>query len=100
VELTDEVNMLRLALRRLTEDGALRTRLGSEARRYWERQGTLDLMAGDYEGLLAAACGAADPELPAGWPAHLRADGSSTARALAAEMGVPYPFDPPAARNV
>ncbi len=29
--------MLRLALRRLTEDGALRATLGSAARRYWER---------------------------------------------------------------
>jgi len=96
VELIDEVNMLRLALRRLTEDGALRSRLGSEARRYWQAHGTLDLMASDYEVLLEAARSAADPVVPRGWPAHLRADGTSTARALAAEMGVRYPFDPPA----
>jgi hypothetical protein len=49
-------------------------------------------MAGDYEGLLAAAKFAADPVLPAGWPAHLRADGSLRARTLASEMGVPYPL--------
>ena len=97
VELVDDVNMLRLALRRLTEDGVLRARLGRAARRYWEAGGTLDLMAGDYEPVLLAARDAADPVLPAGWPAHLRADGTSTARALAAEMGVPYPLDPPAA---
>ena len=97
VELIDEVNMLRLALRRLTEDAALRERLGRAARRYWEAQGTMDLMAGDYEGLLAAARDAGDPDLPAGWPAHLQADGTGTARALAAEMGVPYPLETPAA---
>jgi len=100
VELIDEVNMLRLALRRLTEDGALRARLGSEARRYWQAHGTLDLMVSDYEVLLDAARAAADPVLPDGWPAHLRADGTSTARALAAEMGVRYPFDPPAIGRV
>jgi glycosyltransferase involved in cell wall biosynthesis len=97
VELIDDVNTLRLALRRLTEDAGLRARLGGAARRYWEAQGTLELMAGDYEILLEAARAAADPVRPAGWPAHLRADGTSTARALAAEVGVPFPFDPPAA---
>lgn len=94
VELVDGAHMLRLALRRLTEDGDLRARLGTAARRHWETEGTLDLMARDYEGLLAAARQAADPALPAGWPAHLRADGTATARALMAEAGVPFPFDP------
>jgi glycosyltransferase involved in cell wall biosynthesis len=93
IELIDEVNMLRLALRRLAEDADLRARLGSAARRYWETRGTPELMAADYEGILAAAMRAADPVLPAGWPAHLRADGSSRARALASEVGVPYPLE-------
>jgi glycosyltransferase involved in cell wall biosynthesis len=104
VELIDEVNMLRLALRRLTEDGELRARLGRAARRFWEAEGTLQLMARDYEGLLAAARDAADPVLPASWPAHLQADGLSAARRLTAEIGVPLPFEPPVgpspARNV
>jgi glycosyltransferase involved in cell wall biosynthesis len=93
IELIDAVNMLRLALRRLAEDADLRKRLGSAARRYWETQGTPALMAEDYEGILAAARQAADPVLPAGWPAHLRADGSSRARTLAFEVGVPYPLE-------
>jgi glycosyltransferase involved in cell wall biosynthesis len=97
VELIDDVNMLRLALRRLTEDRELRAKLGSAARRYWEAEGTLGLMAQDYERLLEATRQAADPGPPAGWPAHLRADGTATARRLVAEMGVPFPFDPPAA---
>jgi glycosyltransferase involved in cell wall biosynthesis len=97
VDLVDEANTLRLALRRLPEDGGLRARLGSAARRYWETDGTLDMMAGDYQRVLLAAADAADPVLPAGWPAHLRADGTATARALTAGMGVPFPLDSPAA---
>jgi hypothetical protein len=95
VDLSDEVNTLRLALRRLADDAGLRARLGGAARRFWEAEGTMALMAGDYETLLEAARSAADPVLPAGWPAHLRADGTATARALAAHVGVPFPFDPP-----
>jgi glycosyltransferase involved in cell wall biosynthesis len=100
VELIDDVNMLRLALRRLTEDAGLRARLGSAARRYWEAEGTLELMARDFEVLLEAARLASDPRPPAGWPAHLHADGTSVARALAADMGVPFPIDPPATGHV
>jgi hypothetical protein len=97
VDLLDEVNTLRLALRRLTEDAALRARLGAAARLYWEAEGTLTLMARDYEDTLAAASAAAAPTVPAGWPAHLSADGRATGRSFAAEMGVAFPFDPPAA---
>ena len=97
VELVDDVHMLRLAVRRLTEDRDLRAKLGGAARRHWEAQGTPELMAGDYEELLEAARVAADPVVPAGWPDHLRADGTATARRLVAGMGVPFPFDPPAA---
>jgi len=85
--------MLRLALRRLTEDAGLRARLGSAARHYWEAEGTIALMARDYEGVLEAARIAADPALPARWPAHLRADGTAAARRLAADMGVAFPLD-------
>jgi glycosyltransferase involved in cell wall biosynthesis len=96
VELIDEANMLRLALRTLTEDASLRERLGHAARRYWASRGTLELMARDYEALLLATRDGTDPVLPAHWPAHLRADGTAAARALAAATGVPFPFDPPA----
>ncbi len=93
VELVDEIPMLRLALKRLTDDAALRERLGGAARRYWAEQGTLALMARDYEGLLAKAAAAPIPRRPAEWPAHLAADGSALARALTAGTWVPYPFD-------
>jgi glycosyltransferase involved in cell wall biosynthesis len=93
VELIDEIPMLRLALQRLTVDGALRARLGRAARRYWSEQGTLELMARDYEALLDRAAAAPLPARPAQWPAHLAADGSALARSLAGAVGVPYPLD-------
>lgn len=93
VELIDEIHMLRLALRRLTEDAALRARLGAAARRYWGAQATMSVMARDYESALATARALPEPTKPAGWPAHLTADGSSTARALLAQFGRPYPLD-------
>ena len=95
VELVDAAHMLRLALRRLTEDRGLRERLGRAARRYWQAEGTIGLMARDYEAVLAEARSAPDPASPARWPAHLRADGSAAARGLLAEMDVPYPIDEP-----
>jgi glycosyltransferase involved in cell wall biosynthesis len=93
IELVDEIPMLRLALKRLTDDAALRARLGGAARRYWAGQGTLALMARDYEGLLERAAAAPTTARPADWPLHLAADGSALARALSAEAGVPYPLD-------
>ena len=52
-------------------------------------------MAREYETLLAEAQAAPDPVRPAGWPAHLTADGTSTARGLLLQMGVSYPLEPP-----
>jgi hypothetical protein len=93
--LVDGAHMLRLVLRRLTEDAGLRARLGSAARRYWSRHATMALMARDYERALARAAVLAAPPRPAGWPAHLTADGTSTARGLLGQMGVSYPLEPP-----
>lgn len=97
IELVDEIPMLRLALQRLCGDADLRARLGRAARRYWAEQATVELMAREYETLLARAAAAPDPPRPAGWPAHLTADGSGLARTLAAEVGVACPLDPIAA---
>jgi hypothetical protein len=93
VELIDDINMLRLVLRRLTEDPALRDRLGRAARRYWAEHATMTVMACDYETAIACAAAAPSPARPAGWPSHLMADGSSGARVLTAQVGVPYPLD-------
>lgn len=92
VELTDEVNMLRLALRRLAGDPALRLSLGRAARRYWADRATLELMAREYEEALERTRTAPAPGRPANWPAHLAADGTAAARALLARVGAPYPL--------
>jgi len=88
VELIDEIHMLRLALRRLTEDAPLRSRLGSAARRYWAAHATLDLMARDYEAALTRVAAMPSRPLPMNWPAHLAADGSATALSIADALGV------------
>jgi len=99
VELIDDINMLRLVLRRLTEDPALRDALGRAARRYWADHATMALMARDYEAALATAATAPNPAKPEAWPAHLSADWTATARALAAAAGARDPLGPvPAAR--
>ena len=54
-------------MHRLVTDGALRGRLGREARRYWEAEHTVDRMVADYERVIARAAAqpAPDPALPA-----------------------------------
>jgi len=95
IDLLEDVRMLRLALRRLTEDAELRLNLGRAARQYWERLGTVALMARDYEALLEETRAAPAPARPSRWPVHLVADGSAAARALVSQVGVPWPFDTP-----
>ena len=92
IDVMDEINMLRAALRRLAEDGALRSRLGEAARRYWREQATVDVMARDYEDALALATALPVPTHPSDWPAHLVADGAEKARAIAASIGVGVPW--------
>ena len=87
VELTDEVQMVRIAIRRLTESRELRERLGRAARRYWSRHATVEIMAQDYEELLERTRTALPNPHPE-WPAHLVADGTEQARAIADHMGV------------
>lgn len=87
VELTDEVQMLRLAIRHLAERRDLREQLGRAARNYWTRHATPDLMARDYEALLERTR-RSEPNPHPQWPAHLVADGTERARAIARHVGV------------
>jgi glycosyltransferase involved in cell wall biosynthesis len=87
VDLDDEVETLRLAIRRLALDPALRERLSAAAREYWRREATVDRCADDYESAIGAAIHAPCPSRP-GWPEHLRCDGGERARAIACELGV------------
>lgn len=87
VELTDEVQMVRLAIRRLAESRQLRERLGGAARAYWRRHATIEIMAQDYEALLERTRRSQPNPHPL-WPAHLVVDGTERARAIASHVGV------------
>ncbi|HUR21447.1 MAG TPA: glycosyltransferase family 4 protein [Vicinamibacterales bacterium] len=72
IDILDEDHSLRLALRRLGSDAALRLRLGAAARAYWESNHTVAAMAADYERAIALAQELAAPVVDL--PAHLRPD--------------------------
>lgn len=89
IDILDEDHSLELAMRRLATDAALRASLGRAARRYYEAQHTLPLMADDYERLLAQAAALPAPDPAAiGLPAHLLDDRSGQLRRLLAETGL------------
>ena len=90
IDILDEDHSLRLALRRLVSDDALRARLGAAARRYWEREHTVPRMVDDYARLIDRARTLAAPPTPP--LAHLSADGSALARDLLAPFGLPLPW--------
>jgi hypothetical protein len=56
----DEAHSLRLALRRLERDPALRTRLGTAAHTWWRERATVDLAAAGFETLLQEALRVSD----------------------------------------
>ncbi len=88
VELVDEIHMLRLALRHLGTDSRLRARLGDAAKRYWQREATMDVMARDYETALAETAAAPAPAPPEAWPPHLTANGMGTLQTIVGQMGI------------
>jgi glycosyltransferase involved in cell wall biosynthesis len=93
VDIVDEDHSLRLAMRRLATDAALRARLGSAAQEWWKSEHSLEAMVDDYESVLAE-CGAGgagretDAEDREGMPEHLRPDGDETLRALLRPFGI------------
>ena len=86
IDLLDEDHSLAVAMRRLASDAGLRRRLGRRARAWWRAHHRIDLMAEDYERVLALAAARPAPALPAA----LRPDGEARARALLA----PFDFSP------
>jgi hypothetical protein len=73
LDILDENHSLRLAMRRMATDEALRTSLGRAARRYWEREHSMPQMLEDYERILADA--AARPAPRVTLPEHLVTNG-------------------------
>jgi glycosyltransferase involved in cell wall biosynthesis len=86
IDVLDEEHSLRLAIRRLAGDAALRHRIGRAARTYWEREHTMERMVDDVE--RSASRAAQIPLSHVDLPAHLRPDPLELARSLV------EPFEP------
>ena len=84
IDILDEDRSLADAMRRLGSDAGLRRHLGARARVWWRAHHRMDLMAEDYERLIAMA--AARPASPL--PGELLADRSEHARELLAPFDV------------
>ena len=80
IDILDEDHSLRLAMRKLAMDPALRERLAMAGAAYWAREHSHEGMLADYERVIARAIEprAARPELPT----HVRQDGQEQLRAL------------------
>jgi glycosyltransferase involved in cell wall biosynthesis len=90
IDILDEDHSLRLAMRRLASDAALRERLGRAARAWWALHHSIDAMVEDYERIMrdAAARSAPDVDLPA----HMRNAGDRKLRALIEPFGLGSPL--------
>ncbi len=87
IDLVDEDESLRLAMRALADDGGLRERLGRAGHAYWSAHHTLEVMAGDYERLIAHAAARPAPVVT-DLPAHFTNDHSAKARAIVDRFGI------------
>ena len=87
IDILDEDNSLRIAMRRLATDAALRARVGGHARTYWQAHHTMAHMTKDYGRALKAI-----PELPArrpDLPRHLRPTGTESVTELLEAVACP-----------
>ena len=86
IDILDEDHSLRLAMRRLGTDAALRDALGRAAAAWWAREHSVERMADDYERVMEEA--RQRPDFPAAaLPAHLRASHAETVETLTAAFG-------------
>jgi glycosyltransferase involved in cell wall biosynthesis len=90
IDILDEDHSLRLAMRRLAKDRALRLALGAAARRHWIREHSPEAMLGDYERLMEAARSMPAPE--ATLPPHLVDDGMRRLSSLIEPFGIASPL--------
>lgn len=93
IDVRDLAPSLSHAMSRLGSDAALRAALGREARRWWEREHTVERMAQDYERAIARAVQEPEPSA-SGWPAHMRPDTAAHAHEVLDAAG----FDDPQVR--
>ena len=91
IDILDEDHSLKLALRRLATDGALRATLGRNARLLWSRRFRIERMASGYRDIVERALASPVPDSSrrAGFPKHLLADGTDHAKQLLRDAGLP-----------
>jgi hypothetical protein len=88
IDLRDEEHSLGLAIRRLTSDEGLRSRLGEAGRAWWQDHASVDAAVNAWRYVLREAASLDRPPQPANWPAHLNVDGLERAREILGEFGV------------
>jgi glycosyltransferase involved in cell wall biosynthesis len=86
IDILDEDHSLRLAMRRLAGDAALRETLGRAAQDWWTEEHSIEVMVDHYERVMQEAV--ARPEPRVDLPAHMRNPGDRTLRALLEPLGV------------
>jgi glycosyltransferase involved in cell wall biosynthesis len=86
IDILDEDHSLRLAMRRLATDPALRASLGTVGRRYWDREHSMRRMVDDYERALAQA--AALPAPTVTLPEHLVSSGERVLNEVLSKFGL------------
>jgi glycosyltransferase involved in cell wall biosynthesis len=87
IDLLDEDESLLLAMRTLADEPRLREELGRAGHEYWSAHHTLDVMAGDYQRLIAQAVSRPAP-IVTDLPSHFTENYSDTTRAIAARFGI------------
>jgi hypothetical protein len=83
----DEEHSLMVAIRDLARDPTLRQELGAAAQAWWRAHATVEQSAAEWERIIEEARTLEPPRRPAGWPAHLTADGTEKARAILRDTG-------------
>jgi glycosyltransferase involved in cell wall biosynthesis len=86
IDILDEDHSLRLAMRRLATDPALRASLGAAGQRYWDREHSMPQMVDDYERALMEA--AARPAPSVTLPEHLVSNGERVLNEVLSEFGL------------
>ena len=91
VDILDEDHSLRLAMRRLATDEALRGDLGRAATDWWAREHSIAAMADDYERVMREAAARPHDDGARELPAHMRDDGRSRMNVLLEPFNIPSP---------
>ncbi len=86
IDILDEDHSLRLAMRRLATDPALRAALGAAGQRYWDGEHSIACMVEDYERVLAQAARLPVPDVAL--PPHLVNSGDRLLNGVLEEFGL------------